>query len=148
MADRVLYTNEAALAEAGQIARFLGDPAASPPTTSRLRLFTSALVPIAGTTRAELLANEASFVGYPSGGYTLTDWQPPLFAPGGGAVILSEKIDVFYTSGSPVTIGGYWVEDSNGNVRLVYVYDPPRTLAVVGDGWPIIPQLGYGRNII
>lgn len=146
MADRVLYTNEAALAEATQIGKFLGDPSAVPPTTSKLRLFTNAIVPTAGTTKAELVAEEASFTGYPSGGYTLTDWLPALFAPGGGAVILGNKVEVVYTSGSPVTIGGYWVEDSDGKVRLVYVYDPPRTLAQVGDGWPIVPQLGYGRN--
>lgn len=146
MADRVIYTNEAALAEANQIGRFLGDPAGSPPTTSKLRLFTNALTPTVGTTRAELLANEASFTGYPSGGYTLDDWVPALFAPGGGAVIISNKIDVFYTSGAAATIGGYWIEDSDNNVRLVYIYDPPRTLGTVGDGWPIVAQLGYGRN--
>ncbi len=51
-----------------------------------------------------------------------------------------------YASGDAVTIGGYWVEDSDGLVREVFIYDPVRNLGVVGNGWPIVVQLGYGSN--
>lgn len=146
MADRALYTNEAALAEAQEIADFLADAGASPPVVSKLRLFTDALIPTVNTTQTELEAAEAAFTGYPSGGYSVTVMNGPVFAPGGGAVILSNEIMAVYTSGASTSIGGYWLEDPNGDVRTVFIYDPPRSLAVVGDGWPIVVQLGYGRN--
>jgi hypothetical protein len=146
MADRQLYTNEAALAEATEVSEFLADAGASPVVVSKLRLFDDSLVPTVLTTKTDLEAAETTLTGYPVGGYTVTSMGDPLFAPGGGAIIMSNKIDVAYASGAAVAIGGYWLEDPAGDVRTVYVYDPPRNLAEVGNGWPIIVALGYGRN--
>jgi len=147
MADRALYTQSAALTEAGDIALTLADPAATPtPIVSKIRLFDSSISITVLTTVAELEAAETTLTGYPAGGYSVTTMAPALLAPGGGAVIMSNKINVVYASGDAVTIGGYWFEDPDGNVRQVFVYDPPRSLGSVGDGFPIVCSFGYGRN--
>lgn len=146
MADRVLYTDEAALAEANAVRLDLANAATSPPTVSHVRLFDQTLVPVPTTTGTELQAAETTLVGYPSGGYEIAAFAAPIFAPGGGAVIQSPIINVAYASGAAVQIGGYWVEDDAGNVREVFIYDPVRSLAQVGDGFPIVVQFGYGRN--
>lgn len=147
MPDRPLFTNGAALAGAQVIGKSIADSAALPtPTEGKLRLFDNSFVPDAGTTEAELIAAETTLVGYPAGGYDLTDFSNPTFTPLGGALVTSNLVNVEYASGAAVVIGGYWVEDPAGDVREVFVYDPPRTLAVVGDGWPIVVQLGYGAN--
>jgi hypothetical protein len=137
--DRTLYTDQAALAEANVVQTNLA--------ASLLRLFDQTLVPTSITTKTELEAVETTLVGYPAGGYPLATWNEPVFAPGGGAVITSPMIQVVYASGASVAIGGYWVEDAAGSVREVHIYDPPRSLAQVGDGWPVVAQLGYGRNV-
>lgn len=146
MADRVLYTDEAALNEAAVIQKNLADSAVSPPVVAHVRLFNDTIVPVQTTARSELEGAETTLVGYPTGGYPITDMANPIFAPGGGAVIQSPIIQVVYASGSAVAIGGYWVEDSDDGVREVFIYDPPRQLAIVGDGFPIVVQFGYGRN--
>lgn len=140
MADRSLYTNEAAVAEATVIQ---GDLAAS-----KIRMFDSSLVPTVNTVKADLVAAETTLVGYPAGGYAVATFSAPLYAAGGGVIIYSVTVNVVYASGAAVAIGGYWLEDAAGDVRDVVIYDPPRSLAVVGDGWPIICQLGYGRNTV
>lgn len=140
MADTVIYTNEAALAEAEVIRADLA--------LSKIRLFDNSFVPDVNTTKAELVAAETTLVGYPAGGYAVAAYNAALFAPGGGAVIQSETEQVVYASGAAVSIGGYWVEDAAGDVREVFIYDPVRTLAAVGDGFPIIAQFGYGRNSV
>lgn len=138
MADRTIYTNEAALAEAATVQTDLA--------LSLLRLFDNTLVPTVTTTKADMVAKETMLVGYPSGGYPLTAWSDPQLVSAGGAVITSPLVPVNYASGDAVSIGGGWIEDAGGNVRAVFVFDPPRTLAVVGDGFQFIRQLLYGRN--
>lgn len=149
MADRPLFTNASALAGAAVIGDSIANPSLSPPTVGKLRLFDDSFVPDQGTTRTELEAAETTLTGYPAGGYSLTGFSDPVFTPLGGAVITSNLLSVAYASGPAVTIGGYWIEDAatpTPNVREVFIYDPPRTLAVVGDGWPVVVQLGYGAN--
>lgn len=126
----------------------IADPDATPtPTTGKIRLFQSTLgVPTANTTQADLVDNEADYTGYPSGGFTVSTMAPPMGAPGGGVVILSNEVFAVFTSGLPNTIGGYWLEDTAGDVIQIYIYDPVRTLAVIPDGWPVVAQLGFGRN--
>lgn len=150
MADRPLFTQAAALAGADVIAKSIADSTATPAVVGKLRLFDDSFVPDTGTTRAELIAAETALVGYPVGGYDLEDFAAPTFAPGGGALVTSNLVNVAYASGAEAVIGGYWVEDDQATprVREIFVYDPPRSLAQVGDGWPIAVQLGYGANPI
>ena len=144
--DSPLYTQAAALAEANAVGKTIADAGATPAIVGKVRLFNSTLVPTVLTTKAELVAAEAAFTGYPAGGYTLGEFNPAILATGGGAVVYAPTIPVQYTAGDPASIGGYWVEGESGLVRLVYNYSPARQLAVDGDGWPIVVSLGYGRN--
>lgn len=149
MADRPLFTNESALTGADVIAKSIADSGAVPPLVGAVRLFDSTLVPDNGTTLAILEAAEIVLTGYPVGGYDITDFIDAVFAPLGGAVVTSNLINVAYASGAAALCGGYWVETGTSpanKVREVFIYDPPRNLAVVGDGWPIVVQLGYGSN--
>ncbi len=52
---------------------------------SKLRLFKSTLSPGVTTTKAQLLAEEADFTGYPAGGETVTAFLSPGLYPLGGA---------------------------------------------------------------
>jgi hypothetical protein len=140
------YTNEAAYAEAAEVAMFLADASATPPVVSKVRLFDGTLTPTVNTTKEQFVAAETKLTGYPNGGYTVTVMSGPLFVAGGGAVITSNLINAVYASGDSVTIGGWWLEDPNGDVREYYVYNPQRQLAIVGNGIQILAQLGYGRN--
>lgn len=144
--DSPLYTQQAALNEANAVGKSIANPSASPAEVGKVRLFQSTLAPTVITTKTELVAAEAAFTGYPSGGYSVTSFNPAILATGGGAVIYAPTIPVAYTSGSAASIGGYWLEDAAGNVREVYIYGPARQLANPGDGWPIVVSLGYGRN--
>jgi hypothetical protein len=150
VADRVVYTKEAARAGAAVLATSIADAGATPPVVGHVRLFDETLVPDQDTTKAVLVAAETTLTGYPVGGYPLTAFDAPLFAPLGGAVITSNLISVAYASGPAVLIGGYWVEDDatpTPAVRYAVVYDPPRSLAELGNGWPIVVQMGYGANV-
>jgi hypothetical protein len=150
MADRPLFTNEAALAGAAAVGLSIANPDADPdPIVGKVRLFDDSFIPDEGTTRVDLVAAECTPVGYPVGGYSLTGFSGANFAPGGGAVVTGNLINVAYASGAAKTCGGYWVEDASTptpKVREVFIYDPPRSLATVGNGWPIAVQLGYGAN--
>lgn len=149
MADRPLFTTAAALAGSEVVAVSLADSAAVPAVVSKLRLFDDSFVPDVGTVRADLVAAETALTGYPVGGYSITDFGVPKKAPLGGAVSTSNLIEIAYASGAAAVIGGYWIEDNTPvtpQVRLVQIYDPPRTLASLGDGWEVVVQLGYGAN--
>lgn len=138
MADRTIATNEAAIAEAAVVQDSLVD--------SFLRLFDGTLVPEVTTTKAQMVAKETTLTGYPVGGYDIAAFTGPLLVSGGGAVITSPVVSVAYASGAEATIGGGWIEDAGGDVRRVLIFDPPRPLAVVGNGFDVIRQLLYGRN--
>lgn len=149
MADRPLFTTAAALAGADVVAKSIINTMVYTPAPGKVRLFDDSFVPDAGTTRADLIAAETALVGYPVGGYDLDEFAAPVKAPLGGAISTSNLINVAYASGAAQVIGGYWVEDATAVtpvVREIFIYDPPRSLAVLGDGWPIVVQLGYGAN--
>lgn len=142
MADNQLYTQESALTKAAEIQTALA--------LSKLRLVQGSVVITQFTTRETLLANEADFDGYPTGGYTLTAWSDPLKAAVGGAVITSPLINIAYgpASDPPVTnsVCGWWIDDADGNVRTAGNYNPPRLLQALGDGFQFVDQLIEARN--
>jgi hypothetical protein len=142
MADNQLYTLQAAFLNAGNFKTIL--------TGSKLRLCQFPLVIGQSTTKAEMVAAEANFDGYPAGGYTLSTWGDPLTYPGGGAVITSPAVTPTYgPAGAPPvgnSISAWWIEDSIGGIRTAGNFDPARPMSATGDGFPFIDQIVIGRN--
>jgi len=142
MPDLKFFTREAAMEKATDIKAALA--------LSKLRFFKSTFAPTAWSTKAELVAEEVAFDGYTAGGYTLTAWTGPVFDPDGGALITSPIVNVAYgpAEAPPVTglIGGYWIEDAAGGVRVVVKYADARSMGAVGDGFPWVEQMVEGRN--
>lgn len=144
MPDSKFYTRQAAIKKATNIQTALA--------LSKLRLFDAPFVPTESTVKTELEAAETHFTSYPDGGYALTAFSAPLNDPAGGAVITSPLVNISFgvpeLGDEPVSgnIGGYWIEDAGGVVREVAIYDPPRPLAVLGDGWQWVEQIVEGRN--
>jgi len=143
MGDTKLYTLEAAMTKGAEIILALA--------LSKMRLFKSGLIISQFTTRAELRANEANFNGYTAGGYPLAAWTGPIFYPAGGVIISSPLVNVAFSGPTvpPVTnsIGGCWVEDASGDVRIVIQFDPTKSLAVLGDGFPAVIQIVEAFNM-
>jgi hypothetical protein len=151
MSDRVVYTREAARAGISVIGLSIANKGGTPVVAGKVRLFDETLLLTEDTVHADLTAAETKLVGYPAGGYPLPNFSTPANAPLGGAVITSDLINVAWASGLAVKIGGYWVEDEatpTPAVRYAVVYDPIRSLGQVGDGWPIVVQMGYGANVV
>lgn len=145
MPDNQLYTNEAAIKKASVIKTNLA--------LSKLRLVKSGITIIASTTKAAMVAQEADFSGYTAGGYTLTAWTGPLSAQGGGANILTPLVNISFVTPEddpPVvnTIGGWWVEDAAGIVRLAGNFDPARPMQSDTDGIAFVVQVTEAKNPI
>jgi len=133
-----LYTREAATEKATVIKTSLA--------TSKVRFFQSTLSVSQNTTKAELVAAEADFSGYTAGGYALAAWLGPVKNQAGGSVITSPTVMVLTEDPDPDpfvgnTIGGFWVEDTSGDVRLVGVFDPTIPMLQIGDGFPWLTQI-------
>jgi hypothetical protein len=146
MADYFLYTKQAATEKATVIKTSLA--------TSKLRLFQAPLVPTQFTTKAQLVAAEADFTGYTPGGYPIAAWLGPTNNPAGGAVINTPSVNVLVAAPEdpdPLvgnTIGGFWIEDTSGDVRVVGVYGPTRPLLLVGDGFVEVVAIVEGLNAV
>ena len=147
MADRQFYTAEAANAKAVDIQTALA--------AGKLRLIDAAKLPAPNTftTRAELIAAEATFDGYTAGGYAVAAWTGPSNTPGGGSTLTSALVNVEYgPAGTPPvanSISGWWYDDATAptpQVRVVGVYDPPRPMGDVGDAIVWVDQIVEGKN--
>jgi len=125
------YTNAATLTMAAELQTVLA--------LSKVRLFKSTFVPTVATTIAELEAEEVAFTGYPAGGETITAWLDPILDPAGGASITAPTVQ-FAVSGPVLAtdiVGGFWIEDAAGDVRLVGQFAAPVPMEVVGQGFPL-----------
>jgi hypothetical protein len=116
---------------------------------SKLHLFVSGYVPNPNETLADLTAVEATFSGYPAGGYTISTFVGPNYALLGGSQINSQQIEVAFTapgSGVPVTniIAGWFLVDSEGNLIADGLFDNVVPLTITGDGFPITVSLICG----
>lgn len=147
MPDRVIFTNEGARNEASVLSLSIANPDATPtPTKGKLRLFTSSFVPNITNVKADFVAAETTLGGYPTGGYDIDSLIGPSTANGGGALLTLPLVNVAYTISPGDTIGGGWIEDAGGAVRGVQIFDPPRPLQAIGDGFPMTMQFVYDRN--
>ena len=105
---------------------------------SVIRLFKDSLVPTPSTTKAELEAAEADYDAYAS--ETITAWNNPILAPGSGYEILSPLVLFEVGAVDPVVgndIGGFWLEDASGDVRMVGTFDPSLPMQFAGQGIPL-----------
>lgn len=116
---------------------------------SKLRLFVAGYQPNLNDTLADLVAVEATFSGYPAGGYSLATWSAALFNPVGGSQTVAPQTDVLFTapgSGSPVTqtLGGWFLVSSGGILVADGLFDTPIPMVQNGDGFPITMALFAG----
>lgn len=105
---------------------------------SKLHLFKSSLSPDPSTPLSEYTANEADYDAYAS--VVLAAWEDPILAPGTGFMIGSPLVQFEVGAVDPVTpntIGGFYVVDAGGKIRLVGVFDTPVPMQVAGQGLPI-----------
>jgi len=127
----IFYPNSACLVNAAELQTALA--------LSKVRLFNSTLVPTPATTEAELVAAEAAFTGYPAGGATITAWLDPLLDPAGGASITAPTTQ--FAVDTPVVdtdvVGGFWLEDAAGDVRLIGQFAAPVPMELAGQGFPL-----------
>lgn len=126
------YTNEACMKNADELQTALA--------LSKVRLFKSTFLPSVSSKAAELEAAEANYTGYTVGGAPITAWLDPLLEPAGGASITAPTVQ-FAVGAPPITqtdvLGGFWVEDAAGNIRLVGTFPAPVPMELEGQGFPL-----------
>lgn len=113
---------------------------------SKVRLYQSTLNPTPSTTAAELAAAEADYSDYTPGGETITAFLAPILNPAGGASISAPTVQFDVTSAAPAVgnlIGGAWLEDAAGKVRLVMPFAAPVPMEVQGQGFPLNVTIGF-----
>jgi len=111
---------------------------------SKLRLYQDELItPSIATTRAELVAAEATYTGYTATGLALTAWFAAIAAAIGGYSIDSPKVQ--FATAAPYTvpnnIGGFWVETAGGDLIVIGSFAEAEPMAGAGDGFPISVSL-------
>jgi hypothetical protein len=105
---------------------------------SVISLFKSSLAPTPSTSKAEYEAMEADYDDYAP--ITMSTWHDPILAPGSGYMIGSPLVQFEVGDTDPTTpnlIGGCWVEDATGHVRLAVIFTAPVPMQVAGQGIPI-----------
>jgi hypothetical protein len=113
---------------------------------SKVRLFKSTLIPTPSTTKAEFVAAEADYTDYPAGGEAIATWLAPILNPAGGASISAPTVQFDVTTANPPDtnlIGGAWLEDAAGKVRLVMPFAAPVPMEVQGQGFPLNLTFGF-----
>ena len=113
---------------------------------SKVRLFKSTLIPTPSTTAADLAAAEADYTDYPVGGDAITAFLAPVLNPAGGASISAPTVQFSVTTlNPPITnlIGGAWLEDSTGKVRLIMPFAAPVPMEIQGQGFPLNITIGF-----
>jgi len=107
--------------------------------SSVVSLFQSSIGPISpSVTKAILEAAEADYDDYAP--ITITAWEGPILAPGSGYEIIAPLVLFEVGAVDPATpnsIGGFWLEDAAGVVRLVGIFDPALPMQTAGQGIPL-----------
>jgi hypothetical protein len=113
---------------------------------SKIRLFSTAVAISKTTTKAELVAAEATYDGYAA--VTVTAFLNPYLDPAGGATTQSGTKIFYYgpAASPPVTnnVLGFWVETAAGVPILIVGFDSPVPMIEVGDAVPVNVLLNYG----
>ncbi len=112
--------------------------------TSKIRLWRAEeITPSIATTRAQLLAAEATYTGYTAGGLVLGAWFDPLANPLGGFSIDSAKVQ--FAPAAPFTvennIGGFWIETAAADLIMIASFAAPIPMGAAGNGFPVSSSL-------
>jgi hypothetical protein len=139
--NTLLYTNAGAL--------FLATLVQTALAASKVRLFQNGMVTISPTTtKADLVAAEASFTGYTAGGYAIATWLSPILAPEGGYSIQSPLVQA--DTASPYTvgnvIGGYWIQEAGGDVIFAVQFAVGVPMQTAGQGLPLTSRLVFPND--
>lgn len=105
---------------------------------SVLHLFKSDLAPNPSTPLADYTAAEADYASYSA--ITIAAWNAPILAPGTGYMIGSPLVQFAWaTAGEDVgnVIGGCYLVDSAGNLRMSVTFTQPIPMQQAGQGIPI-----------
>ena len=105
--------------------------------SSVLHLFQSSLTPTPSTPLADYTAAEADFTGYAA--ETMSAWNTPILAPGTGYMIGSPLVQ-FEVGATPTTtniIGGAYLVDAGGVLRMAIIFTEPIPMQLDGQGIPI-----------
>ncbi len=105
---------------------------------SHIRLFKSSFVPDGSSPLADYVTNEADYDTYAP--LEFVTWDDPILAPGSGYMIGSPLVQFEVGATDPVVgnvIGGYFVVDSAGKIRIAGTFDQPIPMQMAGQGIPI-----------
>lgn len=129
MASTVFYTLESCLKQAQERQTVYA--------LSVLHLFQSSIVPTSSSTKAALTSAEADYDDYVT--KTLTAWFAPIYAPTSGFMIVSPEVQWTCVADQVLSndIGGCWLEDAAGTVRMVVVFESPVPMAIANQGFPL-----------
>jgi len=126
--SRVFYTNEAVMTLATELQTAMA--------ASTLDLYQDSLVPGIQTTQAELAAAVATYSGYAQ--IAVATLLAPYLDPAGGASTNVATRQFQHSGGATSNqIGGAWMEDAGGNVRIVVAFDQPIPMSAATDAIPI-----------
>lgn len=105
---------------------------------SVLHLFQSSFVPTPSNVLADYTAAEATYTGYEE--LTLAAWLAPILAPGTGFMINSPEVQFSTGDTTPTTpnlIGGCYLVDAAGALRLTIIFQQPIPFELAYQGLPI-----------
>lgn len=105
---------------------------------SVMHLFKSSLTPTGSTTKAEFQAAEADYDDYAP--ITMAAWQEPILSPGSGYMIASPLVQFNVGVVDPVVgnvIGGWFMLDAAGTLRLAGTFENPIAMQLAGQGIPM-----------
>ena len=97
------------------------------------------------TVVADLDAAECDFSGYAP--VNLTTWKGPYNADGGGQYVETGLVIFTASAGSPFlgnTVGGYWIENSGGNLWFAGTFDSEFPISEYLDSCQFNVQVPYG----
>lgn len=105
---------------------------------SVLHLFKAAFAPTPSSILADFNGAECDYDSYAV--LTFTAWNTPILSPGSGYMIQSPLVQFFFpTGGAGVgnSVGGCYLVDAAGVLRLYVIFTQPIPMQVPGQGIPI-----------
>lgn len=115
--------------------------------TGKMHLFKSGFFPTSANVLADFTAQECDFDGYAA--VTFTSWNAPVLA-GTGYMIYAPTQTFAYVDGSTHignSVGGYWLEDTTGDLVGFTTFDPAEPCTANGQAVIRTPTLLYPAGL-